>query len=123
MARETVSGTKNQPDPVIAELERQGEYTPELMKEIQKIVENNKNAKAISLKDLPEPLQKAIGTVGIQAEEKIQKIPNANGMRKAVYTAITKLNAKVGPDPQATRHYVVSKREQEPITVGSLADN
>lgn len=111
--REQSKGASDQPDPVIAELERMGAYTPEFMDELGEVMSRRTNQSNVRVDELPKALQRAIETVGERAEEQIRNIPNASRVRKAIYQGITDMNVHGGVCNHAARHYYAQEQSSE----------
>lgn len=111
--REQDKGASDQPDPVIAELERMGAYNREFMAELKDVMSRRTDQSSVRLEELPEALQLAIKTVGEQAEEQIRNIPNASRVRKAIYQGITDMNVHGGVCNHAARHYYAGGQSRE----------
>jgi hypothetical protein len=106
-------GETTQPDPVIAELERAGNYTPELIEEICQLAHKHEGDKAIPTKELPAALQEAIQVVAGRTEENIKQIPNASRIRKAIYNGINTFNSGISVCNQAASSYFNNSPEHK----------
>jgi len=105
-------GVADQPDPVIAELERNGEYTPEFLKELRECMSCQTDKTNVPVAQLPDALQRAIETVGSRAREQIAQIPGAGRIRKAIYNNINAMNAEISVCNGAGRHYYVAQQNE-----------
>lgn len=98
-------GAADQPDPVIAELERMGAYTPQLIDDLRDSLSQQTDKSSVPMSELPECLQTAIETVGSKARAQIAEIPGAGRVRKAIYNGINAMNAEISVCNGAARHY------------------
>lgn len=99
------NGAADQPDPVIAELERMGEYTPKFMDELRDVMSAQTDKTAVPMQELPQALQTAINTVGARANEHIDSIDGASKVRKAIYRNINNMNAEISVCNSGARNY------------------
>lgn len=99
-----------EPDPVIAELERNGAYTPEFIEELYDCMAKQGDKASVPMKALPEVLQNAIETVAGKARQKIEDMPGAGRIRKAIYNSINALNSEVSVCNAHGRHYFAAQQ-------------